>query len=158
MIASTWIPLSPGERALLDKVAIWPGWGWAELTPERIRALAAREGIDFATAVLYDRLRRSPEHGPFIADLEAMPDRLADDLHWNKTSFDRVLVAVAPGGPIASGLRRGQTVALLSSKRSGWAVGLSCCRCKVSPGCATTLGSFAIGCPGRRTDRSCWSL
>jgi hypothetical protein len=43
------------------------------LTAAVLRQVAAREGLDFATALLYDRLRRSPEHGPFIRRVNAAP-------------------------------------------------------------------------------------
>jgi hypothetical protein len=61
------------ERGLLERAARWPELAsCAEVTVEAVRDVAAREGIDFATALLYDRVRRSPEHGPFIERLEAL--------------------------------------------------------------------------------------
>jgi hypothetical protein len=87
-------PLSDeGERRLLDRAARWPGHAsWSDLTAEELRRVAEREGIDFATALLYDRVRRSPEHGPFIRRLEAVP---ADG---GGEGDPRTLVAIAPGG------------------------------------------------------------
>jgi hypothetical protein len=90
MLASN---LPAEERALLDRVAAWPGFAWPELSAERLQALAAAEGIDFATALLYDRLRRSAEHGPFIAQLEALPEA-----HAPIAGAADVTLAVAPGG------------------------------------------------------------
>ena len=43
-----------------------------DCTEEALRDLSAREGIDFATALLYDRLRRSTDHQPFIDRLETL--------------------------------------------------------------------------------------
>lgn len=61
------------ERALLERAARWPVGGWRELTVARLRQVAAGEGVDFAAALLYDRLLRSPEHGPFIRRVHAAP-------------------------------------------------------------------------------------
>ncbi len=61
------------ERALLERAARWPAGGWRELTAARLRQVAEREGLDFATALLYDRLRRSPEHGPFMRRVQSAP-------------------------------------------------------------------------------------
>jgi hypothetical protein len=38
----------------------------SDCTAESLRDLATRRGIDFATALVYDRVLRSPRHGPFI--------------------------------------------------------------------------------------------
>jgi hypothetical protein len=50
-----------------------------DCTEENLRELARRKGIDFATALFYDRVRRSPQHRPFIERIEspdAPPPRL----------------------------------------------------------------------------------
>jgi hypothetical protein len=61
------------ERRLLAQAARWPGFGnCSEIAPEAIRQLAEQCGLDFATALLYDRIVHSPEHGRFIQRLEAM--------------------------------------------------------------------------------------
>ncbi len=66
------MPATPYEAALLARAAQRPApASWRGLTPEVLRQVAAAEGSDFATALLYDRLRRSPEHGPFIAQIGA---------------------------------------------------------------------------------------
>jgi hypothetical protein len=44
-----------------------------ELTVELLQQLAARQGIDCATAWLYKQVRQSPIHGPFIERLETQP-------------------------------------------------------------------------------------
>lgn len=65
------------EAALLREAAAWPEQPTlAELTRDDLLALTTRRGIDFATAVLYDRLQRLPQHGPLIrstADLAMLP-------------------------------------------------------------------------------------
>ena len=85
------LPVSAAERSLLERAAAWPGCSWAELTPETVRQLTQQHGIDFATALLFDRLRRSEAHGPFIRRLEAMPEGPAGG--WQRDTT----VAVVPG-------------------------------------------------------------
>ena len=56
------------DRILLERAASWTRHpSLAELTVDVLRELAGREGIDFATALLYDRVLRAAEHGPFAA-------------------------------------------------------------------------------------------
>jgi hypothetical protein len=62
------------ERRLLERAARWPGFRYcSEITPEAIRKLAEQCGLEFATALLYDRIVQSPEHGRFIQRLEVLP-------------------------------------------------------------------------------------
>jgi hypothetical protein len=85
--------ISEEERDLLARAADWPHLrSWSELTQPVLAQLASEQGIDFATALLYDRLRRSEQHGPFI--------RQMDELLANPPEFPAemdVLIAVAPG-------------------------------------------------------------
>jgi hypothetical protein len=46
---------------------------WEDVTFDRVQELAARRGLDFATAWLYQKIRESPVHGPFIERLEGAP-------------------------------------------------------------------------------------
>src|SRR5262245_29149983 len=65
------------ERQLLARVAAWPEYPhWRELTATVLRQVTACYGIDFATALLYDRILSSSEHGPFIEHVRstAEPD------------------------------------------------------------------------------------
>lgn len=56
------------EADLLRRAATWPEYpGLNALTPEALRQVSARYGIDFATALLYQRLVSSSRHGPAIA-------------------------------------------------------------------------------------------
>ena len=41
-----------------------------DVTAEKLQRLAEAQGVDFATALLRDRLLRSPRHGPFIEHIE----------------------------------------------------------------------------------------
>jgi len=60
------------ERSLFDRVGRWPAHrGWRELTVETLRQIAAAQGTDFATALLYDRIVHSPEHGPWVEQVQA---------------------------------------------------------------------------------------
>jgi hypothetical protein len=83
--------LSSEEHALLNRAANWPGCSWAELTPDAVRRLTRREGIDFATALLFHRARCSETHGPFIRRLEAMPEWPVGD--WVRDTT----VGIVPG-------------------------------------------------------------
>lgn len=62
------------ESALLARAAFFPEYPvLARLTAEKLRDIAAREGVDFATALLYDRVQRAPQHGPFITRINQWP-------------------------------------------------------------------------------------
>ena len=81
------------ERALLGRAARWrPEVAWADLGAGALRAVAARAGVDFATALLYDRLRRSERHGPFIRRIDGLMARASPP-----PKMTDVLFAVAPG-------------------------------------------------------------
>jgi hypothetical protein len=86
-------PLPACECDLLTRVADWPELrALAQLTRPVLTEVAAAHGIDFATALLYDRLRRSQQHGAFI--------RRVDELIAQPPPFTGtmdVLLAVAPG-------------------------------------------------------------
>jgi hypothetical protein len=86
-------PLTSDERALFESARAWPGLAWPDLTAERLQELARTEGIDFATMLLYHRLRCSAVHGPFIERLEALPDSVGP-----LCAAADALVAVVPGG------------------------------------------------------------
>ena len=81
------------ERALLDRVAQYPEYQcWIDLTAETLRRIAVEEGIDFATALLYDRVSRSRDHGPFIERLNALRQAKCEP----KRALNATL-AIAPG-------------------------------------------------------------
>lgn len=61
-------PADDDERELRERVARWDG-GLEALTPEVLRELTAREGCDFATALLHRRIVESERHGPFLRAL-----------------------------------------------------------------------------------------
>jgi hypothetical protein len=61
-------PADGPEREIWERVARC-GDGVAALTPERLRELTAREGCDFATALLHRRIVESERHGPFLRAL-----------------------------------------------------------------------------------------
>jgi hypothetical protein len=83
------------ERSLIARVEQWtPMPRWNELSQPRLADIASREGIDFATALLYCALRLSPIHGPAIAALDGVTrdDSDAASFAW------RPFVAIVPGG------------------------------------------------------------
>jgi hypothetical protein len=62
---------SHDERELLDRASDCRHCPeLADLTADALRQVTLSEGIDFATALLYDRIRRSRAHGPLIRRLE----------------------------------------------------------------------------------------
>jgi hypothetical protein len=80
------------ERDLLARVAGWPECAsLSELTHSVLTRLAHEQGMDFATALLYDRLRRSEQHGPFIRRVDELLSQPPEP-----ASLD-ALLAVAPG-------------------------------------------------------------
>jgi len=84
--------ISPEECALLNRAASWPGCTWGELSPQIVQQITAHEGVDFATAVLYDRLCNSDEHGRFMGEVDAMRDTSEA-----RTLLHDVTVAIVPG-------------------------------------------------------------
>src|SRR5690349_20827076 len=59
------------ELALLSRAAQWPDYPTFEgLTPDAVCQITRREGIDFATALLFDRLRKSRKHSAFIQEMD----------------------------------------------------------------------------------------
>jgi hypothetical protein len=85
------VQLGDEEKALLERAARWPEHAlWTDLTAETLRRVAVVQGHDFAVALLYDRLRRSPEHGPFIRQVEVLCP--AETGTWS-----RATLAIIPG-------------------------------------------------------------
>jgi hypothetical protein len=64
------------EVQLLHEVRhAYPDLSYDDLSRERLALLSQERGVDFATALLYDRIRESVRHGLFIGDLESLePD------------------------------------------------------------------------------------
>lgn len=61
-----------GDSWLLQRAADWPKHrDLDDLAPEVVREIAARHGLDFATALLYDRVLNSARHGPTIAAIDS---------------------------------------------------------------------------------------
>ena len=59
------------EGALLSHAARWSKYlVLTDLTADVLREISGTEGIDFATALLYDRILQYPAYGPSIAQIE----------------------------------------------------------------------------------------
>lgn len=71
----------------------YPWLEYADLSAGVLARIAAERGVDFATALFYDRLRRSPQHGRFIAEVESAPL----DLHALPRLRGTVVIAPAAG-------------------------------------------------------------
>src|SRR5262245_60659311 len=55
--------------------AAYASLDFGDLTTEVLARIARERGVDFATCLLYDRIRCSSVHGAFIRDLESLePD------------------------------------------------------------------------------------
>jgi hypothetical protein len=67
----------------------YPHLTYATLSSDSLARIARDRGIDFATALFYDRIRRSPEHGPFITEVEA----LEPDIHTLPRLAGKILIA-----------------------------------------------------------------
>ena len=66
-------PPPAAEAALLQQTADFSALpALADCTAEALRRVTREHGVDFATALLYDRFRRSPAHAPFIARMETL--------------------------------------------------------------------------------------
>ena len=82
-------PTDAHERGVLERVAATQEFGdLASLTPEALRRVTAREGCDFATALLHRRIVESERHGPFLRELGTRRDH---------PGAHHVRVAIVPG-------------------------------------------------------------
>jgi hypothetical protein len=67
------------ELKLLRQAGLaYPELSYADLSTAVLAQITRKHTTDFATALFYDRIRRSPEHGPFISSLEAIEPDLAN--------------------------------------------------------------------------------
>lgn len=61
------------ETALLQRTSEWPEHPTLEcLTPKALREIAKRESLDFATALLFDRFKKSSRHADFIRQIDRL--------------------------------------------------------------------------------------
>ena len=68
--------MTRAEEALREKASACPRLpDLSDCTRENLKELAAERGLDFATALLYDRVRRSAQHGAFITEIEALVEQ-----------------------------------------------------------------------------------
>jgi hypothetical protein len=66
-------PLTAGpEQSLAEARASYPEHEYAALTPTVLVQLTREHGVDFATALWYDRVRRAEPHRAFIEGVEAL--------------------------------------------------------------------------------------
>jgi hypothetical protein len=80
------------ESVLLARAAAFSKCpGLALLNAEQLQTVAASEGIDFATAVLYDRVRRSDRFAAFIARIDELQKR-----DRKKAYSRRATIAIVP--------------------------------------------------------------
>lgn len=61
------------EESLLLRSAGWPGHSTLEcLVDSALRQISSNEGVDFATTLLFDRLRQSPRRSKFIQRIDEL--------------------------------------------------------------------------------------
>ena len=66
-------PQSDAELALFQRAAAFSELAsLADCTSEAMQRVTCAHGVDFATALLYDRFRKSPAHIPFITRMEEL--------------------------------------------------------------------------------------
>jgi hypothetical protein len=81
------------ETALLQRASDWPDHPTVEsLTPKVLQQVAKQEGIDFATALLFDRFQKSPRHANFIRQI----DRLRQSPATSQRAMEAKIVLI-PG-------------------------------------------------------------
>jgi hypothetical protein len=67
------LKLSSREIEILRLASDWPEYPTVKsLTPTVLQEITHREGIDFATALLFDRFRKSPSHADFICQIDRL--------------------------------------------------------------------------------------
>jgi len=83
---------SEEETGLLTRASAFSGLtDLPSLTAEKLRETAEREGVDFATALLYDRVRHSPQHSQFISRIDQLQSPAS-----KKSAGRDVIIAVVP--------------------------------------------------------------
>jgi len=81
------------ESSLLHRAATWPEHPTLEsLTGKTLQQIAQREGVDFATALLFDRFQKSPERAQFIQRINMQRRSPGSSLAKNDTK-----VVIVPG-------------------------------------------------------------
>lgn len=82
------------QNALRERVKAWnSNTDWKELTANALQKITHQEGVDFATTLLYERLRQSPENGPVIREIECMAQQ-----GGNSSPIRDIEVIIVPGG------------------------------------------------------------
>ena len=86
-------PSAEDEGSLLRRAAAHAGFPTLEdLTPEVLQKMTRAAGIDFATALLFDRMRRSKAHASFIERIDALRQAPAP-----RKTTGRFQVVIVPG-------------------------------------------------------------
>jgi hypothetical protein len=81
------------EASLLQRASLWAGHSaLGDLTGSALQQLTCEKGVDFATALLFDRFRRDPRHAAFIQRI----DTLRRSPVLGRVATD-VKVAIVPG-------------------------------------------------------------
>lgn len=110
------------EAELHARATAWPDCPkLADCTPEAMRRLTEGEGVDFATALLYDRFRKAPAQAPFVARIEALlaaPPAVTPAVEWRLFIVPGALYVERPA------LGSGGEVVREAAAQLGWPCGL----------------------------------
>jgi len=88
------LPQGEGEEALLHRASSWPAHAALEwLDAAALRQITKEQGVDFATALLFDRFRKSPKRSAFIRRIDAL--RNAPLAHARPSIDARVVIVPA---------------------------------------------------------------
>jgi len=83
------------EPALFARAAVFAKCPTlAFLTAENLREIAAAEGVDFATALLFDRVKRSEHHAPFIERIDGF--RIVNSANGANEAGRSITIAIVP--------------------------------------------------------------
>jgi len=92
------VPADDSERALFARVESWNrGRGLDQLTPDLLHEVTAREGCDFATALLHRSIVESERHGPFLRDAFWTAAAQRNGNGAAQTAHGETTVAIVPG-------------------------------------------------------------
>src|ERR1051326_5766174 len=65
-----------------------------DLTPQRLQEITISRGVDFATALLFDRIKRADRNTSFVAQIARLEERPADNL--TAAACDKIKVGIVP--------------------------------------------------------------
>ena len=109
--------LANDDRRLLDLAAECPEFrSLAELTPDILADISHQQGIEFATALLFDRIIRCPKHRPFVERMQQLQQQQTSAA----TECLDATVVFIPGAFYVEHPDTGADAAILRAEASKW--------------------------------------